>query len=211
MSTPTKKAERERAQAVAAIRQEVPQELAPSPKKRIGRPPKHVPPEAVPVSAVQEHADRMRMEAVEYVLAEMTNGRTMSAVSAELGVPPGAMRYWLTKDPALYKRYQVARELQGTAYAEHAVDIADGATNKTVGVARLRVDTYRWFAARANPREWGDKQFVESEGTQTLRVVVEEEEGAPAKQVARASAVMSAAVDALDVTVEPTKADADSN
>jgi hypothetical protein len=133
-------------------------------------------------------------QAVEYCIQQLANGGTVLAVAKELGVEAGALRHWIVRKEETYKRYAAARELQGTTFAERAIELANAATNKTVGVARLQVDTYRWFASRANPREWGDKQLVETSGEQTLRVVVEEDGGAPMEQTARATAVMSQAV-----------------
>lgn len=150
-------------------------------RKQKGRVPKHInvniPTDA---DAVRTQYEATRVKAVEHTLQEIPNGRTVADVAREMGVPTGTLRAWLVRDEETYQRYVKAREMQGTSYAEKAVEIADSATNADVGVARLRVDTYRWFAARANSREWGDRQFVKSETDTTLRVLVEEEDAVQA-------------------------------
>jgi hypothetical protein len=66
--------------------------------------------------------------------------------------------------------------MMGSALAEEALLVARGTTNATAVADKLLVDTLRWKAGKANPREYGEKQVVEHSGTQRLEVVVKEEE-----------------------------------
>src|SRR5262249_575504 len=53
-------------------------------------------------------------------------------------------------------RYARAREAQADKYFQEIVEIADAATPETVNVARLRVDSRKWAAARLAPKKYSD-------------------------------------------------------
>jgi len=102
----------------------------------------------------------------------------------------------MADDEDLYMRYRRARVLMGNALAEEAIQIARDSVNDTVMVDRLTVDTLKWASSKAAPQDYGDKQVVEHQGSQTISVKVLEEDRAPAIQ-AMAHAVLAAPMTTL--------------
>ena len=49
-----------------------------------------------------------------------------------------------------------AREEQADKFFKECIEIADAATQENCNVARLRVDTRKWAAARLAPKKYGD-------------------------------------------------------
>ena len=49
-----------------------------------------------------------------------------------------------------------AREAQADKFFSECIEIADTATQENCNVARLRVDTRKWAAARLAPKKYGD-------------------------------------------------------
>ena len=49
-----------------------------------------------------------------------------------------------------------AREAQADKFFKDCIEIADAATQENCNVARLRVDTRKWAAARLAPKKYGD-------------------------------------------------------
>ena len=49
--------------------------------------------------------------------------------------------------------------IEASAWAEETLDIADAAIDAhDAQVRKLRIDTRKWLAARANPDNWGDRR-----------------------------------------------------
>lgn len=93
-----------------------------------------------------------------------------------LGVNAGTVRMWVLRaDPAFKQRYAEARVMLGSALAEEAILVARNTCNATAVADRLLVDTLKWKAGKANPRDYGEKQVVEHQGEQKLEIVVREE------------------------------------
>src|SRR5262249_1427091 len=54
------------------------------------------------------------------------------------------------------ERYARAREAQADKFFKECIEIADAATQENCNVARLRVDTRKWAAARLAPKKYSD-------------------------------------------------------
>lgn len=69
-------------------------------------------------------------------------------------------------------RYAHARTVSAQAFAEKALETALDAPHTKEGVARarLQVDTYKWRAAMADPKGYGDRQQVEHTHLGTLHL-----------------------------------------
>jgi hypothetical protein len=65
---------------------------------------------------------------------------------------------WLTTTEERKDLYRQVRKLAAGRLAEDTLAISDGATQQDVQVARLRVDTRRWLAARYDPDVFGERQ-----------------------------------------------------
>mgnify|MGYP003337512761 FL=1 len=132
-----------------------------------------------------------RAEILEAVLAGMSEGKTVADVARAEKVSPGTVRQWIADDEAIFARYQRMRPLLGASFAEEAVRVARDTRNENVPVDRLLIETLKWAAAKNAPMEYGEKQTVEHQGAQELRVkVVEEDAPTPVRAGATAVAVM---------------------
>jgi hypothetical protein len=60
-------------------------------------------------------------------------------------------------DEDFLERYARAREAQADKLFKECLTIADAARPEDVNVARLRVDTRKWAAARLAPKKYGDR------------------------------------------------------
>jgi hypothetical protein len=63
---------------------------------------------------------------------------------------------WLKQDEDFLERYARAREAQADKFFKECIEIADAATQENCNVARLRVDTRKWAAARLAPKKYSD-------------------------------------------------------
>jgi hypothetical protein len=90
-----------------------------------------------------------------------------------------AIQTWLRERADFQARYSDARKDRADTLAEEAIEIADSAalnpTIEGVAAAKLRVETRKWFSAKTNPENWGDKQTVQHTGAVSIRI------GVPAK------------------------------
>src|SRR5262249_48360017 len=66
-------------------------------------------------------------------------------------------------------QYARAREAQAGKFFNECIEIADTAKQENCNVARLRVDTRKWAAARLAPRKYGDQVQHEHKGGVTFQ------------------------------------------
>lgn len=69
------------------------------------------------------------------------------------------------RDPALRSRIAQAREAQQDVIVDELLEIADTATVEEVNLAKLRIWTRQWAAARFAPKKYGENQRVEVQHT----------------------------------------------
>jgi hypothetical protein len=119
---------------------------------------------------------------VEAVLDGMAEGHTLQETVKKVArlrgetITPGAVRRWIVAEEAWFTRYQRTKALLGQAFAEEAILVARESTSSTTAMDRVLIETLKWAAAKANPVEYGEKQTVEHQGTQTLQVKVVEDD-----------------------------------
>lgn len=143
-------------------------------------------------------------QVVRAVLLAMTEGETLAEAAADEGVKPSTVRGWIAADPALMAEYMAVKRLQAQAWAEEAILVARESTTQSATKDRLLVDTLKWAAAKASPAEFGDKQTVEHQGAQEIKVrVVEDDVTAlpAARRAALTNAVEATVVSAGSTTV----------
>lgn len=93
----------------------------------------------------------------------IANGKSQREACDEIGVPDSTFSDWCRKDAALAGSYAHAREARGLLLAEQALVIAD---DKEIPAdqKRLMLDTRKWFAAKLNARQFGEKVDVNHGG-----------------------------------------------
>jgi hypothetical protein len=104
-------------------------------------------------------------EIADLICDEIAKGRSVRDICADSSaefdkIPHERTIYRWLDDPehaAFRQQYACAREAQADGKFDDAWAIAKAATNETVQVARLQVDTVKWQAARLSPRKYGEK------------------------------------------------------
>lgn len=120
-------------------------------------------------------------EVAAQILGRMAEGESLRAICKSDDMPAASTVYlWLQRHSEFSEKYEAAALDRAHMMAEEALEIADDGTNdwmarrssseKGAGVnegwvlngehvqrSRLRVDTRKWFAARLNPKKYGDK------------------------------------------------------
>lgn len=137
-------------------------------EKRIGRPPEPVP-----------------KDKAEEIIAWISSGQTLREYSRQEGKPHFNTVYdWLEKDEDFAMRFARARERGEEVIAQECLEIADDASNdwmeefdKKTGASigwkingehiqrsKLRIETRLKLLAKFNPKKWGDKVDLTSDG-----------------------------------------------
>lgn len=144
-----------------------------------------------------------RRDIMERVCARIEQGELIASASKAEGVTRSAIWEWARKHPDLGDMYARARDASADALAEEALEVARASTAETYGADRVRIDTLKWAAAKRRPKEYGDKQQVET--TVTHRMLPPEERDAQlARIVARANVLPATGIgDAAEVEQEP--------
>ena len=126
----------------------------------------------------------MNREKADIVLERIRNG--MSLIKATAGNDPcsdSAFEDWCRKDPQLAGDYARAREeradrifenLTNIAYTEPNVDEHGKVDSGWVQLQKLKIDTHKWMLGKMQPKKYGDKIDLTSDGDKiTINVNVE--------------------------------------
>jgi hypothetical protein len=81
---------------------------------------------------------------------------------------------WIDSIPAFAAICARAREAQADYMADKIVEESYAATPADVQVAKLRVDTLKWLAARLAPKKYGDSTTLKGDAENPLAVAVSE-------------------------------------
>jgi len=81
---------------------------------------------------------------------KLTNGTSVTDLIREHNVGWKLWYRWLDSAQGRRQRYQEALDMAGHFYAARAVQTAQQADVGSVNVARLQVDTDKWYAAKLN-------------------------------------------------------------
>ena len=108
---------------------------------------------------------RQRLREIEAVGEEDIFGKleqgwtTNKVVEQHLKVGKRAFYKWLRAVEGREERYYDARRKWANHLAEETLEIADNVVDAAdAQVAKLRIDTRKWMAAKANPDNWGDRK-----------------------------------------------------
>ena len=87
----------------------------------------------------------------------LAQGQSVRQICSQPGQPDKSQVYrWLDDNDDFRDQYARAREAQADKFFNECIEIADTATQENCNVARLRVDTRKWAAARLAPKKYGD-------------------------------------------------------
>jgi hypothetical protein len=112
------------------------------------------------------------IELASLICSRMAEGESVRSICRDPDMPAASTIFlWLARHSEFTEQYARAAEARAHGLAEEALEIADDGQNDTyeddegnkrtdqdvIARSRLRVDTRKWFAARLNPRKYGDK------------------------------------------------------
>ena len=109
------------------------------------------------------YTDNKLIELKDYILNEMTSGRSLSTICKGNNALSSSEVYrLLNRDKEFRERYVHAREQQALFYAEKMQqtidDLPDKPTREQIDKARLTIDTDKFIAARLLPKTYGSQQ-----------------------------------------------------
>lgn len=127
----------------------------------------------------QEDKDRI----FNYVCSQVEIGRSVSEVLGENDMPTRETFYeWIRNDKTKSDNYAKSIEIRADYYFDEMVKIAynteEGETVKSgpngvevtsgdmLGHRRLKVDTLKWVLSRMNPKKYGDKTDITTNGNE---------------------------------------------
>ena len=129
----------------------------------------------------------------ERFITAVENGDTLKQATAHAGAAWSSIARWCSDTTTLdasgltfAERYARARLTSAATFADLALDAANLAEPDDVQVRRLQVDVYKWRAAMANPKEYGDRRQVDTNVTVKM-LNVEERDRALARLTAKAT------------------------
>jgi hypothetical protein len=110
------------------------------------------------------------------ILERLIEGESLRSIFRSPGMPDRLSFYrWLIAHPEFRDHYDLARELQGAAWADEILDVArDGSADITVTPdgetkinsehvqrSRLRVDALKWILSKLHHKQYGDRTGLE--------------------------------------------------
>jgi len=110
------------------------------------------------------------------ILARVIEGESLRSIMRDPAMPDRLSFYrWLIAHPDFRNHYDLARELQGQAWADEIIDEArdssgdiirtgDGETminNANVQRSRVRVDSLKWILSKLHHKQYGDRTHLD--------------------------------------------------
>lgn len=103
-------------------------------------------------------------EVKDTICARIADGESLRAISKDEAMPGRrTVLEWLEQDEAFRAKYARAREAQGDHMDDLILETATACTEATVGSSRIKIDAYKWRAAKLRPKVYGDKQLIGSD------------------------------------------------
>jgi hypothetical protein len=131
---------------------------------------------ARPIEWTQDKKEK----AIEIIFTEMAQGKSLRQILNQdnENMPSRKLFYeWVAKDKELSDHYAKVMDLRSDVLFDEMIDIADDTSNDTVYTetgekansewinrSRLRVDTRKWILSKMNPKKYGDKTDITTNG-----------------------------------------------
>ena len=96
-------------------------------------------------------------ELADIILSGLVNGDSMRKICEAEWMPDrGTVIRWIKERPDFAAKYAHAREAQADTMDDLILEEAQKATPETAAVARVRIDAFKWRAAKLKPKVYGD-------------------------------------------------------
>lgn len=93
------------------------------------------------------------------LLDQLAAGAVMGPIYTAAGLTADQVRVWRMELGAAGERenqWQSAREQSADAYADKVVEVANSPGSDS-GIARVKMDAWRWLAGKRNPKAYSDR------------------------------------------------------
>lgn len=110
-------------------------------------------------------------ELAESICEALSSGESLVTICAADDMP--GMRTvlrWVNEREDFGAKYAHAREAQGETMDHKILTVADGSTAATAASDRVKIDAYKWRAAKLAPKRYGENSKVEVDGSITHRL-----------------------------------------
>lgn len=107
---------------------------------------------------------------IDEVVAAFLAGNSLLEIAREMGAPPSAFAAWLNQHHP--QAYGEALRLRADHLVRQCLPIADGATQETVQVDRLRIETRLRLAGKWDKAMYGDQRQITGAGGGPVEVDV---------------------------------------
>lgn len=98
----------------------------------------------------------------ELICIRLADGESLRKICAEADMPDrNTVFRWLNKNADFAAKYARAREIQADHMDDLVLETAEGCTSETAQAARVKIDAYKWRAAKLRPKVYGDKQTLD--------------------------------------------------
>jgi hypothetical protein len=94
------------------------------------------------------------------LLDAVANGDNIGDACAAAGLKREHVTAYRLDNPEADREWQAAREQSADAFADKVAAVAEN-DKVDPAFARVRMDAYRWLAAKRNPRVYSDKQTID--------------------------------------------------
>ena len=115
---------------------------------------------------------------IQNTLKEITEGKSLRAACLMFDVPLTTMNGWLGETKELIEQYTCARDNRSDKIFEEVLTIADDSSSDTISSedgggsfnhefaarSKIRIDARKWMLGKMQPKKYGDKLDVTSDG-----------------------------------------------
>ena len=101
-------------------------------------------------------------ETCEVIYERLCAGEAMVAICSDPTMPAQSTAYkWMKEHKTFRRAVGLAREIQGDRLGAEGWEMAQSATPQTARMMEMRLRHLRWYAAKLNPRVYGQAKAVE--------------------------------------------------
>lgn len=103
---------------------------------------------------------------IDLICEMVLDGKTWQQIADHFKTPKSTLYDFVSKNPEFSAREKLARQLSADTYAEEAKSLLLACPADRDEVARLReiAQHWRWMASKRNPKNYGDKMDVTTQG-----------------------------------------------
>ena len=126
------------------------------------------------------YSDKKKTDIFDVICDKIINGKSVRTVLNEIEpkISPSTFFIWLREDELKSKQYEIATKERSELVFEDILDIADNSSNdyvenengnlvlnaENIQRSRLRVDARKWILSKMNPKKYGDKTDITTNG-----------------------------------------------